>query len=185
MSVKSSTIGKQLKEIRQNKSLTLDDVSKLTDVSKPMLGQIERGQSSPTINTLWKISTGLRIPLSAFLKKQASEYNIVDLKENDAILESNGQMRAYPLFAFDPVRNFELFYIEFDFGCSHDSQKHLDGVEEYVLVLQGELDLVLDGKKITLNENQAIRFSADVPHSYLNPYEKICTIYNMIFYPNK
>lgn len=60
-------IGGRLKEIRKTRGLTLDDVSEMTDVSKPMLGQIERGQSSPTINTLWKISTGLKIPLSFFL----------------------------------------------------------------------------------------------------------------------
>ena len=185
MSNTNLTIGERLKEVRQNRRLTLDDVSRLTEVSKPMLGQIERGQSSPTINTLWKISTGLKTPLSAFLKTQETEYNIVDLKGNDAVTESNGQMRAYPLFTFDPVRSFELFFIEFDSGCSHDSQKHLDGVEEYCIVLQGKLDLVLDGKKITLDQDQAIRFRADILHSYLNPYKNLCTVYNMIFYPNK
>jgi XRE family transcriptional regulator, regulator of sulfur utilization len=179
------SIGEHLKEIRRNKHLTLDDVSKLTEVSKPMLGQIERGQSSPTINTLWKISAGLRIPLSAFLKNQAAQYEIVDLKNKDVILESEGKMRAYPLFAFDPVSGFEIFYIEFDSGCSHASQKHLDGVEEYVLVLHGKLDLILADKQITLNENQAIRFRADVPHSYLNPYGTLTAVYNIIFYPNK
>lgn len=51
----SLKIGERLKEIRNTRQLTLDDVSELTGVSKPMLGQIERGQSSPTINILWKI----------------------------------------------------------------------------------------------------------------------------------
>jgi Predicted transcriptional regulators len=183
MSKTKLTIGERLKEIRQNKSLTLEEVSNLTDVSKPMLGQIERGQSSPTVNTLWKISTGLKVPLSAFLKEQSPEYCIANLKGNDVISESDGQMRAYPVFAFDPVRSFEIFFIEFDSRCIHDSRKHLDGVEEYIFVLHGKLDLILNGSKITLDENQAIRFRADVPHSYRNPYEALCTVYNMIFYP--
>ena len=55
-------VGKRLKSIRQNKELSLDEVSNLTNVSKPALAQIERGASSPTINTLWKISKGL-IPI--------------------------------------------------------------------------------------------------------------------------
>ncbi len=66
----SLKIGERLKEIRNTRQLTLDDVAKLTGVSKPMLGQIERGQSSPTINILWKISTGLKIPLSFFCKQE-------------------------------------------------------------------------------------------------------------------
>ena len=57
----SLKIGERLKEIRNTRQLTLDDVAELTGVSKPMLGQIERGQSSPTINILWKISTGLKM----------------------------------------------------------------------------------------------------------------------------
>ena len=48
----SLKIGERLKEIRKVRCLTLDDAANLTGVSKPMLGQIERGQSSPTINTL-------------------------------------------------------------------------------------------------------------------------------------
>ena len=57
----SLTIGERLKEIRNTRQLTLDDVAELTGISNPMLGQIERGQSSPIINILWKISTGLKI----------------------------------------------------------------------------------------------------------------------------
>ena len=51
----SLKVGERLKEIRNTRQLTLDDAAELTGVSKPMLGQIERGQSSPTINILWKI----------------------------------------------------------------------------------------------------------------------------------
>ena len=50
----SLKIGERLKEIRNTRHLTLDEVAELTGVSKPMLGQIERGQSSPTINVLSK-----------------------------------------------------------------------------------------------------------------------------------
>ena len=52
-------IGEKLKNLRTTRTLSLDDVSALTGVSKPMLGQIERGQSIPTVTILWKIATGL------------------------------------------------------------------------------------------------------------------------------
>ena len=57
--MESFNIGKHLKNIRQNRELSLDEAAEMTGVSKPMLGQVERGQSSPTITTLWKIATGL------------------------------------------------------------------------------------------------------------------------------
>jgi len=61
-------IGEKLKSLRTTRTLSLDDVSSLTGVSKPMLGQIERGQSIPTVTILWKIATGLKTPLSYFLE---------------------------------------------------------------------------------------------------------------------
>ncbi len=180
-----STIGEKLKEIRTKKNLSLDEVARLTEVSKPMLGQIERGQSIPTITILWKIATGLKTPLSSFLEDRQVEYSIVTIDEIDVISEYGGKMRAYPLFSYDPLRNVETFFIEFAPGCFHQSGKHDDGVEEHVFVITGKLQLILNGVEIIVNEKQAIRFYADVPHSYSNLFEGACSIYNTIFYPNR
>ncbi len=177
-------IGQHLKSIRQSRNMTLEDVAILTGVSKPMLGQIEREQSIPTITTLWKIATGLKTPLSSFLEEQQAEYSVVDLKKDAIISEDSDRMRAYPLFAYDPIRNVEIFYIEFDADCRHTSGRHNDGVEEYILVQTGKLQLVLNEKEIILEEQQAIRFRADIPHAYNNPFDKQCTAYNIIFYSN-
>lgn len=179
-----SAIGERLKSIRVNRNLSLDETSKLTGVSKPMLGQIERGQSVPTITTLWKIATGLKSPLSSFLEEQQPEYTVVDIEKNEIMLEDDGRMRAYPLFTYDPIRNVEIFYIEFDSKCCHASDRHNDGVEEYILVLSGKLQLVLNGREIIVGPKQSIRFRADIPHSYNNPFDEQCAVHNIIFYPN-
>ncbi len=180
----SLKIGERLKEIRNTRQLTLDDVAELTGVSKPMLGQIERGQSSPTINILWKISTGLKIPLSFFCKQEEAEYTVSGLGEKDMITEENGGMRAYPLFPFDPVRNVEVFYIEFDAGVRHSSLPHVAGVEEYVFLVQGTLKMVIGREEVILQEKQSIRFRADISHEYHNISDSACAVYNVIFYPN-
>lgn len=177
-------IGQRLKSIRQSRNMTLEDVAILTGVSKPMLGQIERGQSTPTITTLWKIATGLKTPLSSFLEEQQPEYSVVNLRSEEIISEDYGTMRAYPLFSYDPIRNVEIFYIEFDTGCRHASDKHNDGVEEYILVQTGKLQLILNKQEIIVGEKQAIRFRADIPHAYNNPFDEQCTLYNIIFYSN-
>ncbi len=176
-------IGEKLKAIRTNRHLTLDETAQLTGVSKPMLGQIERGQSVPTVTTLWKIATGLKTPLSLFLDSQQTEYLIASCGDKTPITESNGAMKAYPLFVFDPVRSVETFYIEFLPGCRHTSEKHNDGVEEYIFVISGKMQLILNGELITIEENQVIRFRADTAHQYNNPFDKTCKVYNTIFYP--
>ena len=90
-------IGEKLKSIRMARTLSLDDTAVLTGVSKPMLGQIERGQSVPTVTTLWKIATGLKTPLSAFLEGPQTEYTVTGPDEANVILGDGGKMRAYPL----------------------------------------------------------------------------------------
>ena len=99
----SLKIGERLKEIRNTRQLTLDDVAELTGVSKPMLGQIERGQSSPTINVLWKISTGLKIPLSFFCRQQEAEYTVAGLDKEDVITEEKQMNNNLSRFADSKV----------------------------------------------------------------------------------
>ncbi len=135
-------------------------------------------------NVLWKISTGLRIPLSFFCKQQEAEYTVAGLDEKGMITEENGGMRAYPLFPFDPVRNVEVFYIEFDAGVRHGSLPHVAGVEEYVFLVQGTLKMVIGREEVLLREKQSIRFRADISHEYHNISDSACAAYNVIFYPN-
>ena len=179
----TSAIGERLREIRVNSNLSLDEASKLTGVSKPMLGQIERGQSVPTITTLWKIATGLKKPLSSFLDNRQSDYDIVNTFETVPVFEDDKRMRAYPLFSFDPIRSVEVFLIEFEPECRHSSDKHSEGVEEYILVVSGKLQLIINGEEVVLDKGKAVRFRADVHHEYNNPYSEQCTVYNIIFYP--
>ena len=98
------------------------------------------------------------------------------------VLGDDGKMRAYPLFIYDPVRSVETFYIEFDPGCRHSSDKHDDGVEEHIFVLRGALRLVLGDRPVEVSEGQAIRFRANIPHAYQNVTGDRCEVYNTIFY---
>ena len=107
-----------------------------------------------------------RIPLSFFCKQEEAEYTVAELDEENVITEENGGMRAYPLFPFDPVRNVEVFYIEFDAGVQHESLPHVAGVEEYVFMVHGTLKMVIGGKEVVLQEKQSIRFGADIFHAY-------------------
>ncbi len=60
--------------------MSLDNVANMTGVSKSMLGQIERGESSPTVATLWKIATGLHISFTALLEGDTMETEIIHKK---------------------------------------------------------------------------------------------------------
>lgn len=161
-------IGENLRNIRKNRGFSLDATSELTGVSKAMLGQIERGESNPTVTTLWKIASGLQVSFSSLIKDEPSDLLFVDYKSIPPIVESNGEYRVYPIFPFDPRKKFEIFIVEMDPGCQHLSEKHNDGVEEYITVLKGELEIQIGEQSRQVSPGNSIRFLANKNHTYKN-----------------
>ena len=76
-----------------------------------------------------------RLPKRGFYNHFAKEYTIINICGKAPITEDEGKMRAYPVFPYEPIRSIEVFYIEFDSGCHHVSEKHSEGVDEYIMVL--------------------------------------------------
>lgn len=175
-------ISNTLKKTRTEKDLTLDETSHLTGVSKAMLGQIERGESTPTISTLWKISTGLKISFSELLNEGQDTNNIVKINELEPVYESNDKMILYNVFPFNPITGFEMFYIKLLPGAQHSSAPHKSSTEEYVVVTEGILEIVVNGKKYELEAPAAMSFNADQYHEYNNPYNIDTVFQNIVRY---
>jgi len=175
-------IGNKLKNIRNKRNLSLDEVAKLTGVSKAMLGQIERGQSNPTVSTLWKIATGLKVPFSFFTDEDQDDLKVVYQKDINPIIEDNNRMKLYPIFPFDARNGLEIFTIELEPGCNHISTPHDDGVEEYIIVTEGEIEVTINEREFILQKGNSIRFMANKPHTYKNINQDRATFQNIIFY---
>ena len=175
-------IGNKLKDIRNKRNLSLDEVAKLTGVSKAMLGQIERGKSNPTVSTLWKIATGLKVSFSLFIDENQDDLKVIDKNDISPIIEDNNRMKLYPIFQFDSNKGFEIFTIELEPDCNHISTPHNDGVEEYIIVTEGQIEMDINGEKFILQKGNSIRFMANKPHSYKNINNNKSVFQNIILY---
>lgn len=177
-------IGYNLKNIRKNKGFSLDKVTEITGVSKAMLGQIERGESNPTVATLWKIATGLKVSFSSFLEENhnGKELSLVSYTKINPIIEEEGNMIIYPLFFFDVNRGLEIFTIKLNPGCNHVSESHDDGVEEYIIVTEGIVDITVGEDTYKLEKGDAIRFHANKNHIYRNTSGQHACFENIIYY---
>lgn len=177
-------IGRNLNNVRKRRGLSLDKVAELTSVSKAMLGQIERGESTPTVNVLWKIATGLKVSFTSLLtnREEDKETLLIHHSETTPIVEENGQMRIYPQFMFDSSRGFEVFIIELESGCSHRSDPHDEGVEEYISIIEGVLEVIIGGDIYVLNKGDALRYLANKEHNYHNISDKRTSFHHIIYY---
>ena len=166
MDAMSSRISENLRQIRKEKKLSLDSMAEQTGVSKSMLGQIERGESSPTVATLWKIATGLHISFTALLEGRQTETQLIRRGEVSPLLSDEGRFRLFPFFPYDAERRFEMLSIELEPGTRSESVPHEDGTEEFVLVFECALRLTVDGVEYVVEAGEGIRYLANKPHIY-------------------
>lgn len=181
-------VGLALRQLRQQQGLSLDRTAQACGVSKAMLGQIERGDSSPTVVTLWKIAAGLHVPFSYFLQQAAeprAEPALQDLyrgprAEHSQILAEG--IRVTTLLPFEPRLGYELLRVELPAGCEYLSVPHEEGAIEQVLPLDGTMELWLAGDWQSLMAGEVLRFAADQSHGYRNPGERAVSFHNLIHY---
>ena len=162
--MESDELTLKLRDVRAASGLSLSKVAELTGVSKAMLGQIERGESSPTIATLWKIAKGFQLPLSALIGTAAMR----DTADTDVFSTATfpGSIEVKIVFPFDPALGAETFHVELSPNQSHESPAHAAGVTEEVFVLSGVLEILREDTWIPLQAGQGLRFAADLPHGY-------------------
>jgi transcriptional regulator with XRE-family HTH domain len=177
-------ISRALKDLRGQRGWSLDTSSQKTGVSKAMLGQIERGESSPTIATLWKIASGFGVPFSSFVEDaELNQANFIHRKkELRQIHKKDDKIKVMTIFPFDEYLGFEVFIIELLPGCTHLSPSHQKGVIEHVIPLNGTIEVLVDQIWHTVNKHEGLRFSADLSHGYRNLSDKRSLFHNIIHY---
>ena len=173
-------VSENIKRIRQEKNLSLGDLAKLSDVSKSMLAQIERGEGNPTLSTLWKIANGMQVSFNTLIAQPKLPYKVTKLAEIEPILDMNGGLKNYSLFS-DIENNFSVYQIEVGKEISWISEAHLCGTAEFVIVIQGTLEIKLEEKKFILRKGENLWFKADVPHSYCNLDEGTTIFHNILY----
>lgn len=176
-------IGTNLRNIRKSRGYSLDSTAELTGVSKAMLGQIERGESNPTVTTLWKIASGLQVSFSSLIYEEPSDVLFIDIKSIAPVKECDGNYRVYPVFAFDPRKKFEVFIVEIEPGCHHISEKHNESVEEHLTVMSGILEMKIGEQLIQIQPGNSIRFLANKVHEYKNISEELTKFQVIMYYP--
>jgi transcriptional regulator with XRE-family HTH domain len=177
-------IGKTLRRLRQERNWSLEELARATGVSKPMLGQIERGESNPTVMTLWKIATGLQVPFSAFLHgMELPRATLVRRSEQAVITDDGGRYNVQSVLALQQPHAADLYEATLLPGGHHRADAHGLDVREGVWVTRGHLTVVLDEAEYRLSEGDALHFPADIAHQYRNDTDTPCTFVVLLIYP--
>jgi predicted transcriptional regulator len=172
-----------LKSLRTERGFSLGQLAELSGVSKVMLSQIEKGETNPTLNTIWKIANGLKVPYTRLIDKAKNE--TVVIRKSPCLLQNSEESthRVFCYYQTTPTRNFELFRAELDADSAHESVGHCEKSQEYILVNRGELTLKTGENVYVLHEGDSIFFDSTVHHTYINKSSEPTDYTVIIYYP--
>lgn len=170
----TQNVARNLKRIRKSKEMSLDDVARQTGISKSMLGQIERGVSIPTVETLGKIVSGLRISYNSLISAAKNDVVLVDKgKLEPSYISENADYKAYEYFPYEEDRTFEIYLMNLEAHSSYSSEAHGDNTYEYLTVFSGTLTVRVDDRLYDVAEENSIRFPTNCKHEYVNNSDKM------------
>jgi transcriptional regulator with XRE-family HTH domain len=176
-------VGGNLRRLRSQRGLSLERLSQVSGVSRAMLGQIELGQSAPTINVLWKISSALSVPFSALISSRASGgVHVLRAEQAKLLTSHDGSFSSRALFPFDEPRRVEFYELRLAAGGVERADPHNPGTTENIVVAKGSVEIEVEGRKETLATGDAMVFEADAPHVYRNRSDGESVMYLVMTY---
>ncbi len=176
-------VGANLRRLRVRRGLSLEKLSKLSNVSRAMLGQIELGQSAPTINVMWKISRALGVPFSALITaRTAGGTQVMRNGAAKRLTSADGAFSSRALFPFDEPRRVEFYELRLAPSGLENAEAHPAGTVENLVVSLGTVEIDVGNDTHVLNAGDAILFEADLPHVYRNPGTADAVMYLVMTY---
>jgi XRE family transcriptional regulator, regulator of sulfur utilization len=164
-------VGPRVRALREGMGLSLRDLAQRTGVSAPMLSQVERGETSPTLAVAARIAAGLELSLSQLLRLDENGHAVVVRRGQGRARTRRGH-RTEELTPPLPGQRADVSLHTLQPGATtggpDDPPLHEPGSRETAVVLGGELSLYVEGELHLLRRGDSVTFDADLPHHFEN-----------------
>ncbi|MCP3888647.1 MAG: helix-turn-helix domain-containing protein [Desulfobulbaceae bacterium] len=168
----SLDLGNQVRNLRNKRDLTLQDLAGLTGLSKPNLSQIENNLVTPPIATLLKISSALGVAIGYFFQDSEQDSGIVVVRKKDRYGVAKGPHISHIGYQYEPLaypkidKSMEPFIVHMEEREADDIKYNNHKGEEFLYVIEGTLEFRCGNSVITLEEGDSLYFDSVVPHGY-------------------
>lgn len=168
-----AVVGARVKALREGSGLSLRELAARSGVSAPMLSQVERGETSPTLTIAARIATGLELRLSQLLRlDEGGAVTVVRSTQRQRGGNARRGHRFEVLTAAQPGQRAELSRHTLApggaTGAADDPPMHEPGSRETALIESGSVELYCDGQRYELSEGDCVTFDADLAHHFEN-----------------
>jgi transcriptional regulator with XRE-family HTH domain len=164
-------VGARIRALRGAMDLSLRDLAERSGVSAPMLSQVERGETSPTLAIAERIASGLELTLSQLLRLDERGHVVVT-RAGERRTRSRHGHRTEELTPPLPGQRADVSIHSLDPGAATgrpgDPPLHEPGARETAVVLSGSVSLLIDDERHDLDAGDGVTFDADLPHHFSN-----------------
>ncbi|HEY57211.1 MAG TPA: helix-turn-helix domain-containing protein [Anaerolineae bacterium] len=164
----SINVGSRLRKLREERGLSLRALARASGLSANALSMIERGLSSPSVSTLYKLATALHVPITAFFRETIEKREVVFIHRDERLRLSfargvwedlGGDRYQGPISP--TLLTLEVGGTSGPFPMSHTGH-------EFVFCLRGELEYEIADRSYRLQAGDVLLFSARLPHRWRN-----------------
>ncbi len=173
--VRELRLGEKIRKLRQERRLTLQELSELSGLSKPLLSQIENDQVIPPLATLLKIAKGLRVGIHYFFEEEGDRQKFVLVRGDEGPMSSrrpkSDLTQGYlyrPLAPGVRHKEIEPFLVEFQNTEWDDSFYYRHPGEEFIYLVEGELEFHYAGETMLLKPGDSVYYDSSEPHGYVS-----------------
>ncbi|BBX71389.1 transcriptional regulator [Mycolicibacterium psychrotolerans] len=180
----ATAIGARVRQERQRRGWTLDQLAGAASVSRRMVVSVEQGAVNPSVGTLLRLSDALGVGLPALVEPPESKAVKVTRRGDGARLWTGTHGgRGVLVAGTSPPHVVEMWDWTLGPGDRHTSEAHVAGTQELLTVIDGPIAVEVQGQATVLDTGDAIAFPGDVDHGYVNTGTEIARFVLTVFEP--
>jgi transcriptional regulator with XRE-family HTH domain len=166
-----------VKQLRQARSLTQEQLARLSGVPRATWANLESGAANPTVSVLLKVAAALQVSVEELLAAPRATARVYE--ERELAVRHKGKVELRQLLP-DPIPGTMIERMELPPGARMAGVPHMPGTREYLTAEQGEIELVVSGKRWRLRAGDVAVFRGDQSHSYHNPGASASVGYSIV-----
>ena len=170
-----SSIGRRIKALRSEREWALRELSERCGLSANAISLIERGENSPTVSSLHRLSTAFDVPITDFFEEEQPQF-CVFVRRGEGMRVQNADVELESLGFGLPYQQLEPFRMVVDSGMKTSSGTISHPGQEFVYCLEGEITYWVGEQRYQLRPGDSLLLDASHPHGWHNPHPEPATI---------
>jgi transcriptional regulator with XRE-family HTH domain len=159
-------IAASLRTERRRAGLSLAEVARRAGIAKSTLSQLESGAGNPSVETLWALGVALDVPFSRLVEPPRPQVQVIRYGEGPAVYSERANYVATLLASCPPNARRDIYLLTVQPGTPRQSDPHMPGVVEHVVVSTGRALLGVADDPVELAPGDYMAYPGDQPHVF-------------------